>query len=364
MNVFIHTISFKKHISFSEKTKLVATFKDNIKWIDSDKNYIIQKYSDNGITLKITKTGKSEQQYDKDHNAFKVEIIVNLYKLLHPGEEYGKVIEYIDLNSSINHLFGLLKRIEQESFVCLTEDLILKRVDVAKDIFTPNTEYALEIIRLSKISPKKYGYKNYTPDIQTMNKKWKLEDSSMFYSKNINAKIYNKKQDLINHNIKYDLGEKGLLRFEVSLKTRALMYQGFIENGVIQFEDLPKILYKITSSGEYLLNLYFKEILTDGNMLSKTIQNKYIKMRCGDKKKRIQNMKEYRTALNKGTEYNFTSDKAYRIKEHFNAIGLSPLYSILPFIPSFSDILDGKVDKEILNFAYFKSEDKNQTFWR
>ena len=101
-----------------------------------------------------------------------------------------------------------------------------------------------------------------------------------------------------------------------------------------------------------------------GSMVSKRIQNKYIKVKYGGKKKRINSMKEYRDAVNKGTDYDFTSDKAYRIKEYFETIGLSPMYSILPYVPSFSNILDGRIDKAIADFAYIKSEDKNQVFWK
>lgn len=86
-------------------------------------------------------------------------------------------------------------------------------------------------------------------------------------------------------------------------------------------------------------------------------------MKYDGKQKRLKNMKEYRDAVNKKTKYDFTTDKAYRIKEHFENIRLSPVYSEFPYIPSFSDILDSKIDEEISRFAYAKTKDKNQKFW-
>ena len=364
MKVFIHTISFIKYISLNDKTQLNNAYKDSVIWIADEKKYIMHRYNDYGITLKIEKNSEQEQKFDREHHMFKVKMIVNLFKLLNPGKEYGMVTEQDEFVLAIKYLSDILKRIENESGVCLYNDLILKRIDVAKDVVTPNDEYTQEVIRLSKLAPKKYGYKNYTPDKKTKKKKWKLEDSSMFYSKNANAKLYNKKQDLINHNATSDLGGKGLLRFEVSLKPKTLIGLNYMNERGIHLDALAQILYKITCDGEYIIKQFFKDVLMDGSMVSKGIQSKYIKVKYGGKKKRIKNMKEYRDAVNKGTGYDFTSDKAYRVKGHFEIIGLSALYSSLPYIPSFSDILDGKIDKAIADFTYFKSEDKHQIFWK
>lgn len=363
MKVFIHTISFTKHISLNDKAQLNDAYKDSIIWIADEKKYIMNRYNDYGISLKIEKNSEPEQKFDKEHHMFKMKIIVNLFKLLNPKEDYGMITEQNEFELAVKRLSGILQRIENETGVCLYNDLILKRIDVAKDVVTPNDEYTQEVIRLSKLAPKKYGYKNYTPGEKTKKKKWKLEDSSMFYSKSVNAKLYNKKQDLINHNIEPDTGDEGLLRFEVSLKPEAIVGRNYMNEREIHLDALAQILYQITCDGEYIIKQFFKDILMDGSMVSKGIQNKYIKVKYGGKKKRIKNMKEYRNAVNKGTDYDFTSDKAYRIKEYFETVGLSPLYSMLPYVPSFSDILDGRIDKAIVDFAYFKSEDKNQVFW-
>lgn len=364
MNVFIHTISFTKHISLNDKTQLNDAYKDSIIWIVDEKKYIMHRYNDYGITLKIEKNSEPEQKFNREHHMFKMKIIVNLFKLLNPGKEYGMITKQDEFELDAKHLSGILKRIENESGVCLYKDLVLKRIDVAKDVVTPSDEYTQEVIRLSKLAPKKYGYKNYTPDEKTKKKMWKLEDSSMFYSKRVNAKLYNKKQDLINHNAAPDIGDKGLLRFEVSLKSEAIVGLNYMNERQIHLDALAQILYKITCDGEYVIKQFFKDTLMDGSMVSKGIQNKYIKVKYCGKKKRIKNMKEYRDAVNNGTDYDFTSDKAYRIKEHFETVGLSPLYSMLPYVPSFSNILDSRIDKEIADFAYFKSEDKHQVFWK
>ena len=78
----------------------------------------------------------------------------------------------------------------------------------------------------------------------------------------------------------------------------------------------------------------------------------------GGKDVRIKNMKEYRKVVNNKEDYDFTSDKAYRIKKHFENIGLSPVYTNneFPYILSFSDILDEKVNEDILNCVFIKTK--------
>ncbi len=363
MNTFIHTISLKKYINTTDKTKLTEVYKNNTLWLATEKNYIMHKYSNLGITLKIAKNSKPEETFDKQHHKYKVEIIINLFKLLHPGMEYGMITKENDIESAINNAIEILNSIHSESGIYLHDNLILKRVDIAKDVITPSDEYTLEIIRLSRLAPKKYGYTNYTPDEKSKKKKWRLEDSSMYYSKNINAKVYNKKQDLVNHNFSLDIDNKGLLRFEVSLKTKPLIENGYINSKQIQLKDLSVPLCKVTRASESIISNYFKQVLMDGSMVSKQLQNKYLKMKFDGKNVRIKNMKTYRDAVNNKNKYDFTTDKAYRALRHFESIKLSPVYTVFPYIPSFSDILDGKTDEEISRFAYIKPKDKNQLFW-
>ena len=100
-------------------------------------------------------------------------------------------------------------------------------------------------------------------------------------------------------------------------------------------------------------------------MVTKRLQNKYFEMKYGGKETRIKNMKKYRKAVNDNEEYDFTSDKAYRTKKHFENVGISPVYTQekFPYIPSFSDILDGEINRDMLNYVYTKSKDKSCLFW-
>ena len=364
MKPFIHTISLKTYISLDDKNKLQEVFKSDIVWLGNEKKYIMHKFGKNGVLIKMSNRSDKEIKYDKEHRMYKVKIIVNLFKLLNPEKIYGQFLDENDIYSACHVLRNIFRCIETQSRINLLNNLILSRVDVAKDVVTPSDGYTLEVIRLSKLAAKKYGYENYVPT-EEKKKKWSLENSSMYYSDYVNAKIYNKKQDLKDHNADIDLDAKGLLRFEASLKLCELKRQKYILEE-FNIDELSNILYKITCDGEEVLKRYFKEVLTDGSMITKSLQNKYFEMKYGGKNTRIKNMKEYRKAVNNKVDYDFTSDKAYRIKKHFENTGLSPVYTNndFPYIPSFSDILDEKVNKDILNYVFIKTKEKNILFWK
>jgi len=364
VNPFIHTISLKTNISLEDKNKFQESFKSDIVWLGNEKKYIMHKYNKNGVLIQISNRNAEEVKYDKEHLMYKVKIIVNLFKLLNPGKLYGWITDKDELHSACKILQSIFKHIETHSGINLSDNIVLSRVDITKDVITPSEEYTLEVIRLSKVSSKKYGYKNYVPD-ENAKKKWCLDNSSMYYNDYVKAKIYNKKQDLKDHNTDIGLNSNGLLRFEASLKLPELKKQGYIGE-MFDIDNLADILYQITSDGNEALKRYFKEVLIDGSMLTKRLQNKYLEMKYGGKDVRIRNMKNYRRAINNKENYDFTTDKSYRMKKHFENIGLSPVYTNtdFPYIPSFSDILDEKVNDDILNWVFIKTKDKGIVFWK
>ena len=364
MKPFIHTISLKTNISLEDKNKFQDAFNAHFVWMGNEKKYIMHKYSKKGVLIKLSNRSDEEIKYDKEHRMYKVKIVVNLFKLLNPEKLYGWLTDENDIYSACQVLKSVFQCIEIHSGINLLNNLILSRVDVAKDVVTPSDEYTLEVIRLSKLAAKKCGYRNYIPSGEKLKKKWQIENSSMYYNDYVKAKIYNKKQDLKDHDIDAGIDSKGLLRFEASLKLSELKRQGCFSE-TFNIDNLSNILYKITCDGDEVLKRYFKDVLIDGSMITKRLQNKYFEMKYDGKNTRIKNMKEYRKAVNDKTEYDFTTDKSYRIKKHFENIGISPVFTQekFPYIPSFSDMLDGKVNEDVLNYAFIKNKDKSCLFW-
>lgn len=364
MKSFIHTFSMKTYISEEARVQLEEAYKEPSFWLSEENCLLIHRYNKNGVIIKISTNSEPERKYDKPHRKYNAEIIVNLYKSLNPGAEYGMVTEMNDMDRAVNSLNKTFSHIQMMSGVDLLRELKLTRVDVAKDALTPNEAYTGEVIRLSKIAMWKVYYNKYVPSGKKKN--WNIANSSMFFNHYIKAKIYNKKQDLCDRGYDTLSDNSGLVRFEVSLKRKLLIQLKYIKADFISLNELSHVLYKISCDGENILKKYFKEVLISGSMVSKKIQNAYIETKNTGKLKRIEKMKKYRNAVNKKQVYDFTTNKAYRIKKKFDELEISPIYTNpdFPFIPSFSDILDGKINREILQYAFYKTKDKNQIFWK
>mgnify|MGYP004459446329 FL=1 len=309
---------------------------------------------------------------DKEHCYNKVEIIVTLFKLLHPGKCMGYVTSKDDIVEVSKRIIQLLNKIYDESNVDLLKRAKIKRIDITKDVITPSDIYTREVIRLAKCTLLPYGYKVWKPteEQEMEHPEWKREDA-VFINKNsreMNYKIYNKKADLANQGEDLEnLGDKGIVRFELSLKGKILWNLGIIESETISLANLIDILDKITENADMLLNLYVVDTLAIGDILSKKILIKYIRSICGSKVKKADKLIRYIECLNKGNTSIYGSAKCIRyVEREFNKIGVSPLYAIkeCPYIPAYEKLIAGDIheDEELLRFAKRYNEKRGHEY--
>ena len=369
MKTFIHTFSLTTYLQSNERLALETAYKENCMWSGDEKKWIIYTFNKDGILIKISNNSKKEKSMDKEHPPYKASIIINLHKLCCPDEIYNISTKPQDISIACSILERIFINIKEQCGVNLLKNTKLKRVDVTKDITTPSEEYTREIIRLSKLSVIRCGYKRWEPDESNKNVKWALENASMFYTptQKVNIKLYNKEQDLKDHGYNIELDGKGILRFEISLLRPALKQLNYIIYDNITINELNQTLNKITNDGDVLLEKYIASPLYDGCMISKKLQDKYISIQYPGKEHRLKNMKQYRKSVNnKDTDFeNMNSGKIYRTAEHFSNIKLSPVYTQpeFPYIPSFLQLLHEETDKDVLSFCFHNTKEKDIVFW-
>ena len=162
----------------------------------------------------------------------------------------------------------------------------------------------------------------------------------------------------------------GLVRFELTLK-RTRLRELYGIGDTLSLDELPGLLCKITDDGTMLLDKYIVQTLYSGAMLSRSVLKKYLHFEYGSKKERIEKMLGYSSWVTQlpPDYYSFygTDSQIANRQEHFQALSLSPVYvnSKCPYIPSFSDLLNGTVNQRLLNFARqaTKHKRKDLTYW-
>lgn len=375
MKSFIHTFSIKSKITAQEFNMLKNKYNNRNFWTKGNREYALSIFADNGIRIKITPCKKIERQMDKEHCYNKVEIIVTLFKLLHPGKCMGYITNEYDIAEISKRIIQLLNQVYVESNVDLLKRAQIKRIDITKDVITPSDTYTKEIIRLAKHALLPYGYKIWEPteEMEREHPEWKIDDA-VFINKNnreMNYKIYNKKADLANQGEYLEnLGDKGIVRFELSLKGKILRNLNIIAPKISSLTNLKAILWEITKNADMLLQLYVVDTLAIGDILSKKILIKYIRSICGSKVKKADKLIRYIECLNKGNTSIYGSAKCIRyVEREFNKIGVSPLYAIkeCPYIPAYEKMLeeDSHADKDLLKFAmmYNKNRGHDYIYW-
>lgn len=372
MSEFIHTFSVIRYFSKQEHTDFKSTYGSNYFFNSGKHRFVLSKYADNGLRVEIIKRDEKERIYDPLHRKYKAKIIITPHKLLAPGKQMGKLTSDSDIEAACKQLESIISEIENESGVNLWQDVKLRRVDIAKDVVTPSDLYSAEIIKASKQAVYKSGYKVFKPqESESYDPEWPIEDSALFYnhSQEIEAKIYNKLHDL-DETERKEYAKYGLVRFELSLKharLRALYDIG----DTLSLGELPSLLCRITDDGATLLDKYIVQTLYPGAMLSRSVLRKYLHLKYDGKEKRIEKMLGYSSWVTKmppeyynlyGTEFQIANRRSY-----FKALSLSPIYvsGKCPYIPSFSDLLNGTVDQWLLNFARLATERKRKelTYW-
>lgn len=365
MQEFIHTFSMKRCFSEQEHQNFKSTygskyfFNGGKKKAKRKPKFVMSKYADNGLKVEVKRRKYEEIKYDSLGSQYKATIIITPHKLLTPGKQMGKLTNSADIQAACRRLMNIFSEILDESGVNLWQDAELHRVDITKDVRTPSDLYSAEIIKASKQAVYRCGYTVFKPEeSEDYNPEWPIEDSALFYnhSQEVEAKIYNKLHDLEEVEQKEYSGF-GLIRFELTLKKKRLKEQYSIGE-VLLPDGLSDLLCKITEDGSMLLDKYMVQALFPGAMLSESVLKKYIKRTNGGKEKRIEEMIKYSTWVTEMMPeyyglYGTESEIATR-KKLFREASLSPIYvsKLCPYIPSFSDLLNGTVDQNLLNFAW------------
>lgn len=356
MNEFIHTFSFTTHLFSWEKDRIACAYREHFFYNSQEQVLVLSKYADRGVRLHIRFNPFAEMKYDKQHRSCKMEIIVTPAKLLHNGEVMCKLLSQEEYTDACGELENIIQEIEATSGVKIWKEVKIKRIDITKDIVTPSERHSDEIIRLAKKAMIRTGYHIWKPtELDIIQSGYEEKDSILFYNHNqgVKSKIYNKAVDLRIRNSNFG-SEHGLLRFEVSILRKCLKENRMIEGDYIEIYDVKKLLTDVLCISEALLKSYTVDSFLDGAMLSKKRQKKVIARYCSHKSGRYERMIAYRDACNKGKESIGIVDpkRRERIARHYAALHLSPIYTLpeFTFIPSFSDLLDGKWNFETRNY--------------
>ena len=349
MKEFVHTFSGITYLSVQERDQLFVIYSDDIFFNGKENEWIFHKYTENGLRIYITYCNPKERKYDKEHRAYKAELIVTPAKLIYPDDGMKKLLIPEEYSLAMEKLKEILREIQLKTEIDLWKEAKLKRVDLSRDIETESDEYSMEVIRLSKLALHKTGYHLWVPKKEDIERTgWKEEDSAMFYNHNreVQAKIYNKLKDF--KNVVSVEGMGGLLRFELSLKRNFLKNSGLIQKGNTPFEILPEVFSCILNGAEELMQTHIVGALWSGNFLSKRLQTKYIKRHCKNKESKKEKMLKYRDECKGGILI-----AGGRVVDYFEEIELSPLCTGKEFsyIPSFARLLGGEENAEIKRFV-------------
>jgi hypothetical protein len=349
MKEFIHTFSAKVHLFTKEKNALTRAFNDKIFYDSKDKVFVLYKYAENGLRIHIEFNSTAEKKYDKEHKAYKAELIVTPAKLIYPNGKMKKLYTAEEYTLAMEKLKEILQEIKDQSGIDLWNETKLKRIDLTKDIETESDAYTMEVIRLSKLALHKTGYHLWVPTKEEVERTgWSVADSIMFYNHNqeVQAKIYNKLKDFKNIVDVSDV--KGLLRFELSLKRNFLKNSGLIQKGNTPFEILSEVCSFVLNGAEELMQTHIVGPLWSGNFLSRKLQKKYIKRHCKTKESKMEKMLKYRDECRDGILV--TGGK---VLDYFEEIELSPLCTSkeFPYIPSFARLMSGEENEKVKGFV-------------
>ena len=356
MNEFIHTFSGVTYLTLPQFYRMRASYNEKEFFCCQNEKWVLTRYADRGFRMEIVFTPWIEKQKRKKHELYKVSWIVTPAKLLYPGHPMMKLFTPEEYYTACTLLADIFQEIQKTSGVDFLYESKLYRVDVTKDITTPSENYSQEVIRLAKIAISRYGYYLLDPDtLEEKKEEWKDENGVFFHNDNqeVQAKIYNKEEDLHIHG--YDTDHfTGLLRFELALKRTFLREKAFLQEKYIVIEDLPDILNSILSQASDLMQKHITDPLWSGAMVSKEIQKKFIRKYCDYKtdSAKYKKMIAYRKACNRVKNMDKVKDNP-TVKRYFEEMGLSPLCcsADVGYIPAFADLLAEREDTEIRDFV-------------
>lgn len=376
MNEFIHTFSIKRPITEEEYALLFGNTHALFFWNSKKDIWVLKGHEGSGLRAEIRplKNDCPSRVFNRNHPRYEIEIIVTLAKLLNHDTNLGGLTSKAEIELACENLGIIVKSIEEISKVNLLQEAKLYRVDLTKDIITPNDLYTHEIIEAAKKSINRYGYERHDPrEHLDYTLSWKDEDSMMFKSEKVWGKLYNKKRDLLlnKHQSEIEtLGDYGLLRFEISL-LRDILRDDYNAKGFITLEELPQILYSLIADGNMLLDKYLVKTFYKGAMLSKSILKKRLKCEKGLRVKTVDSMTNFSEWVTwmkpENLKYYDIPDGISAKISRFANLNLSPVQvsKLCPYIPSFSDMLNETVDDDLLNFAWRETVRKRKSivYW-
>ena len=356
MNEFIHTFSGVTYLTLPQFYRMRASYNKKDLFCRQNEKWVLARYADRGFRMEIVFTPCIEKQKRKKHEIYKAVWIVTPAKLLYPGEPMKKLFTPEEYRTACTLLADIFQEIQKTSGVNFLYESKLYRVDVTKDITTPSETFSQEVIRLAKIAISRYGYYLLDPDtLEEKKEEWKDENGVFFHNDNqeVQAKIYNKEEDLRIHG--YDTDHStGLLRFELALKRTFLREKEYLREKYIVIEDLPDILSNILAQAPDLMQKHITDPLWNGAMVSKDIQKKFIRKYCDYKtdSAKYKKMIAYRKACNRVKNIGKVKDNP-TVKRYFADMKISPLCCSdeMGYIPAFADLLNEREDMGIREFV-------------
>lgn len=126
-------------------------------------------------------------------------------------------------------------------------------------------------------------------------------------------------------------------------------------------ERLAEILLAVTNDATRVFDTYFSQVFFPGAMVSKEVMRALIKSEFPRKEKRLKKMLSYSdfvTGNRVKKEAKVLSDtQVAERRKHFSEINISPVSVCkeCPYIPSVADLIEDRVDTELLEFAEDKT---------
>lgn len=373
---FVHTFSLKRFSEKEEIELLKANYnQDSFFYHSWKKIWILKPYEISGLKVEIKPipNDSGKRKYKKDHPSYEMTVHVTPAKLLNPYIDLGGLTSKEQIEHACKRLKELVQIIENKSDVNILSEAYLWRVDVTKDCYTPSDLYTKEMIQALKKSIDKSGYKLYDPRTnEDYNLAWHEEDAILFHndSQRVGGKVYNKKRDLAlngKDDIIYALGDRGLIRFELSLLYSRLK-NDYSAGDIMTYEKLSEVIWAVTNDAERLFCIHFSEVFYPGAMVSREVMKAYIKSKYARGTDRQEKMMAYSDSISgKKPKKKFTKAKIAKRKEWFAAIDISPVSVSreCPYIPSITDLLKDQIDHELLGYARKKTAwHRNFLYWR
>lgn len=382
MDEFVHTFSLKRLIPSEEFDPGLLKRDDLFFYVEDEKKWVLKGYDDTGIRveLKALNNESALRKYDNTHPRYEVETIVTPGRIIDAHPRINGLTDSDKIQAACEKLKCLTDSIFESTGIELLHKAKLYRVDVTKDVLTPNDFYSHEIIKAAKHSLKNSNYRLYNPatNINCV-VYWRLEDSMMFKGKKFWAKIYNKKRDLSLNKERYEqeleaLEEYGLLRFEISL-LRDFLRDSYGAKGFVEIEKLAEIICSITKDASSLMEKCFVRLFYEGAMVSRSVMKKIIERRRkkGQWSRTVKNMMEFSDWITHTDPEVLRNEEAENplwdgsLIQRFETIGLSAVHvdKKTPYIPSFSDLIHDEIDSKLLGFSKMatKRKRKELVYW-